>query len=58
MTQVSIVSEGAPQLQLGSATRADKPVEQGQKGKARKNDHFLPTDAFSLLGGLIKSSVF
>lgn len=57
MTQESSESEGAPQLQLGSVTRADKPVEHGQKGMARKNYHFLPAEAFSLLGGMIKRSV-
>lgn len=41
MTEVSNVSEGAPELQLDRATKADKPVEQGEKVTAGNNDHFL-----------------
>lgn len=35
------MGEEATELQLGSASKADKPVSQGKKGMAGNNDHFL-----------------
>lgn len=43
MTEVSNAGERAPELQLGSSIKADKPVPQGKQGMAENNDNFLQT---------------
>lgn len=48
MTEVSNVGERAPELQLGSTTKGDKPVSQGKKGTAGNNDHFLQIEVSSV----------
>ena len=43
MTEVSNAGERAPELQLGSSTKAEKLLPQGKQGTARNNVNFLQT---------------
>ncbi len=47
MTKVSNVGKGTPELQLGCVAKADKRVEQGEKGTAGNNDNLVQIEVFS-----------